>query len=362
MKNPFLSLSVNGTSEYLTSRCSLNRAILSKLPLYGIDDEIEGRAFKDIFSTPLIVEEIRSVSGRYGLDFSSVPDQSLPMILDEALVSDDVRYRQMAHRVVKKFGSRLGLLLLTLKRGEEANRLARCDWDDACWQYWNKLETVILTGGLASSMLGRRFKEYIHTVFDIAGEKPYNIMLFDNGRYLGLMGVAQRLMPEGSASLVLDMGQTNFKRALVRKRGGEISEFVPLESLPSLHMRNIFDSDKQRLGSAVELHRYLVKSISGSFRSVDRSDLSETILISIANYTHDGFLDSVRGGYSKLSMLGAPYSKVLEEDLSSELHKAIRVRLIHDGTATAMYFSDIENAVCVTMGTAFGVGFPDINV
>ncbi len=363
MKNPFLSVSDKDQTEYLTSRCSLNRAVLKKLPLYGIEDEVEGMSFKDIFSTPTIVKEIRRVSRRYGIDLREEPDYRLPQILNESLGSKDARYRQMAARVVKQFGNRLGLLLLTLKKGERENRLARDDWDDACWEYWRSLKTVILTGGLASSMLGRRFKEDIQTIFDMAGEKPYHIMLFDNGTYVGVMGLAQKLMKDDMTSLVLDMGHTGIKRAVVKKRGGEIAEFTVQESLPSLHMKSHFDNDDEKRREAIELHRYIVNTIASSFRAAsDPAALDDTILISIANYTHNGMLNGERGGYAKLCTINADYAAVLEDDLSGELHRDIKVRLVHDSTASALYFADIDRSVCITLGTGFGVGFTDINI
>ena len=363
MKNPFLSVSDKDQTEYLTSRCSLNRAVLKKLPLYGIEDEVEGMSFKDIFSTPTIVKEIRRVSHRYGIDLREEPDYRLPQILNESLGSKDARYRQMAARVVKQFGNRLGLLLLTLKKGERENRLARDDWDDACWEYWRSLKTVILTGGLASSMLGRRFKEDIQTIFDMAGEKPYYIMLFDNGTYVGVMGLAQKLMKDDMTSLVLDMGHTGIKRAVVKKRGGEIAEFSAQESLPSLHMKSRFDSEDEKRREAIELHRYIVNTIAASFRTAsDPAALDDTILISIANYTHNGMLNGERGGYAKLCTINADYAAVLEDDLSGELHRDIKVRLVHDSTASALYFADIDRSVCITLGTGFGVGFTDIKI
>ena len=36
------------------------------------------------------------------------------------------------------------------------------------------------------------------------------------------------------------------------------------------------------------------------------------------------------------------------------------IRLVHDGTAAALYYKGAKNAVCITVGTAFGVGFPEI--
>ena len=364
MSNPFLATSEYDGSEYVTLRCSLNRAKLAKLPLYGIEDGIEGLCFSDIFSTPLIVEEIRRLSRFYRIDLSDIPDARLPMILNSALISEDVRYHQLAERVIKKFGNRLGLLFLALRRGEEENRLARPDWDDACWDYWQRVSTLILTGGLASSMLGRRFKEQIHYIFDMAGERPYHIRLYDNGAYLGVMGVAQRLMHDSGAALVFDLGHTNFKRALVRLEGGVIVGFSPFESLPSRYMQSRFDSKEAEFDAAVKLNQYVVNTIIATYREAAQvAALSDQILISIANYTYSGRLNPVRGGFSKLCALGTDYyAAVLEEILSGELRRDIRVRLVHDATATALYFADVPDAICLTLGTAFGVGFPEIRL
>ena len=363
MKNPFLCISENDQTEYLSARCSLNRAVIAKLPLCGIEDGIEGMTFKDVFSTPSFVAAIRRESARRGVDLGDLPDYMLPHFVDESLRSDKALNRQMAERVVKKFGNRLGLLLLTLKTGLPENRAARDDWDDDCWEYWASLDTVILTGGLASSMLGRRFKEYIHGVFDTARVKPYHIMLFDNGTYIGVMGVAQRLMDDNTASLVLDFGHTGIKRAVVKKAGGEISDFAPQESLPSLHMQSRFDSEEEKRREAIALHRYIVNTVTASYRAgLAAGPLSGTVLISIANYTHNGILNAERGGYAKLCVIGSDYARVLEDDLSGELHRDIRVRLVHDSTASALYFADIDNSVCITLGTGFGVGFPQIRL
>ena len=364
MSNPFIATSEYDGSEYVTDRCSLNRAVLSKLPLYGIDDEIEGKCFSDIFSTPLIVEEIRRLSRSYRIDLSDIPDARLPMVLNEALISEDIRYHQLAERVIKKFGNRLGMLFLALKRGEEENRLARPDWDESCWDYWHNVGTLILTGGLASSMLGRRFKEQVHYIFDMAGEKPYHIRLYDNGAYLGVMGIALRLMHGSSAALVFDLGHTNFKRALVRLNGGEIAGFSPFDSLPSRYMQSRFDSEQEKHAAAQQLNKYVIQTVVSTYReALQVTQPSDEILISIANYTYSGRLNPIRGGFSKLCTLGTDhYASVLEEVLSGELRRDIRVRLVHDATATALYFSDVPDAVCLTLGTAFGIGFPGIKI
>jgi len=361
--NPFLKTSADGTSEYVTSLGSLNRAVFAQSPLSGIEDGLEGLKFSQIFSTPLIVADIRRVSRFYRLDLSDVPDDRLPRILDEGLVSDDIRYNQMAERVVKKFGNRLGLLLLVLRTGERENRLARPEWDDSCWEYWRNIDTLILTGGLASSMLGRRFKEQIHNIFDLAGVKPYNITLFENGAYIGIMGIAQRLMGDDLCALGFDLGHTSLKRALVRMDSGIITGFTPYDTLPSRYMTSRFDTDAEKLASAKDLHNYIVKAIVSAHRELTSyADVSDTILISIANYTDNGVLDNEHGGYAKLGTLGANYASTLQETLSGELRRSIKVKLVHDATATALYFSDVPDSVCITLGTGFGVGYPDIKI
>ena len=364
MDNPFISRSSYDNSEYVTFRCSLNRAVMAKVPLAGVDDEIEGKYFSDIFSTPLIVSEIRRLSRYYSLDYSDIPDSQLPMIINRDLSGSDIREYQLAERVIRKFGNRLGLLFLALKTGERENRLARPDWDDSCWEYWRDVDTLILTGGLASSMLGRRFKEQVHYIFDMAGVKPYSVRLFDNGAYLGVMGVAQRLMEDDTAALVFDLGHTSFKRALVRKHGGVISGFSPFESLPSKFMQSRFDTEDEKRSYAIQLHNYIVKTIASTYRAANEvTQVSDRILISIANYTYSGRLNTVRGGFAKLSALGTEhYASVLDETLSGELRRDIHVSLVHDATATALYFSDEPNSICLTLGTAFGVSFPEIKI
>ncbi|MBQ8538057.1 MAG: hypothetical protein IJ433_00215 [Ruminococcus sp.] len=361
MKNPFLSNLDDNKTEYLTPVCSLNKAVLKKVPLYGIEDSLEGKTFRDVFSTSLVVEEIKKVAGDYHIDISDYEDYMLPRLLDKALVSQNVKYNSMANRIASKFGDRLGLLLLTLKKGEQENRDARPDWDDRHWKYLRELDTVIFVGGLASSMLGRHFKERIQHIFDIAKEKPYNIMLFDNATYVGVMGCAH-LMEDNTTSLVFDFGHTNLKRSVIVKGIGEIRGFTPLDSVKSKYVGRISEGE-DAWETALNLHKHLVKTIIDTYKQCcDKFEISENIMISIANYNAGGVLNSERGGYAKLSELSNDYAKLLSEDLSGMLHKKVKVTLVHDGTANALYFKEIENAVCISLGTAFGVGFTDINM
>lgn len=364
MENPFVSYLKEEKTQYLTPVCSLNKAVLNKLPLYGVEDEIEGMTFREIFSTQCVVEEIKSIAQLYSIDISQFEDYMLPRLLDRALISEDIKYRQLASKVAVKFGNRLGMLLLSLRLMEKENQDARPDWNEAHWEYWNSLDTVIFVGGLASGMFGRKLKEQIQYIFDRAGAKPYNIMLFDNGTFVGVMGCAQRLMKDNTTGLVFDFGHTNLKRCVVKKGVGEIKTFTALESTKSMYVHSKPVDGEDLWESALLLHKYLVKTIVDTYKQQINihNDLSNEIIISIANYNAGGVLCSERGGYAKLTELGTDYAKILTEDLSSMLHRRVKVRLVHDGTANALYFSEIENSACVSLGTAFGVGFTDIKI
>ena len=362
-KNPFINIHKITKSEYVSSKCSLNRAVMAEVPLKGIDDDIEGRCFKEIFSTGLIVSEIKARAAEFGIDLSKYRESHLPMFLDRALVSNDIIKKQMANLVINKFGKRLGLIFLALKTGLKSNRDARPEWDDRHWDYWNNLETVVLVGGLASGMVGRRFKEHVFYVFDKANVNPYEIKLFDNGTYVGVLGASNALMRDNSVSLVLDLGHTNIKRCIVEKERQRIVSLNPIESLPTPYMRSAFDDDKEKLDYALRLHKYLVNLISDTYKMKNtKNTLGDDIIVSIANYNSKGVLNNRHGGYSKLSMLGDDYEKLLSEDISSELRKNVNIRLVHDGTANALYFKNIENSCCISLGTAFGIGFPDIDI
>lgn len=363
MNNPFLFYSEEEKTEYVTSLCSVNRGVIAYIPVRGIADDIIGKSVNEIFSAGLITQEIKTLAGRWNVDLSSYTDKDMPKFLDDAAYSNDIIQKTMADSIVRKFGNRLGVILLTLKQGHELNRQARKDWESVHWDYWASIKSVILTGGLSSGLLGRRFKEQILYVFDMAGEKPYNINLYDNGSHLGVMGCAKLLPDTCSGAAVLDFGQTNLKRSVIRKRRGDISEFIQLRTRPSLYMELDTSDSPENHKAALELHKYLVKVVADTCReAMGSGELCNNIVISIANYTVGNRLFKDRGGYAKLYNLSEEYGNLLAHDVSSVLHQQIRIRLVHDGTAIALNFNDREDTVCLSMGTAFGVGFPDINL
>lgn len=363
MKNPFLAYSEETKTEYVTSLCSVNRGIISYIPVKGIADDIIGKSANQIFSVKLIADEIRTLAKKRGVDISGYTEQNLPKFLDDATYSENIMEKTVADAVVRKYGNRLGVILLTLKQGHPKNRAVRYDWSNEHWQYWANLKTVILTGGLSGGLLGRRLKEQILYVFDMAGESPYNIMLFDNGSHIGTMGCAKLLPDCCDSAAVLDFGQTNLKRCIIRKKNGDIAEFQKLPTKPSMHMQLDTSDSPENCARAIELHRYLTKVVSDTCKeAIATGSFCDKVIISIANYTVDNKLYRDRGGYAKLFNISEDYGNLLAHDISSELHRQVSVRLLHDGTAIGLYFSDVPDSICLSLGTAFGVGFTDINI
>lgn len=356
MKNPFILISDSGF-EYTDGRCSINRVPIAKLPLYGVDDEIEGKTVSQIFSTGIIAEDIRKNADALGISVGSISNRGLVYELIKKISQDN----EAAIETVRKYGRRLGLIFLTLKTGENENRLARTDWNDDCWNYWRNVKHVLLVGGLTSGVFGAILKAEALSVFEKAGVEPYDFQLFDNAAYVGLMGCASQIKGKDGTFIVFDFGQTSLKRGVVQKQCGEIIKTTMLESFPSEFMSHIKPGEPNVYEQAVKLNFYLTKCICDTVKNVERKQsVGSEIIISIANYICGGNLYADRGGYAKLACLCKNYGEYLENELSGQLRRSLSVRLIHDATAAALYFADCSDSVCITLGTAFGVGFPEI--
>ena len=48
----------------------------------------------------------------------------------------------------------------------------------------------------------------------------------------------------------------------------------------------------------------------------------------------------------------------MKEVLYKKLGIEYKITMVHDGTAMAAAFSEYPKSVCISLGTAFGVGFP----
>ena len=100
MKNPFISTTHMGR-EYLTSNCSLNKIKIAKLPLNGIEDELEGMTFKEIFGAGQIIEEIKQHADELHITLDDYKEMDLPKLLDHRVMQGNIR----AEMIAKKYGN-----------------------------------------------------------------------------------------------------------------------------------------------------------------------------------------------------------------------------------------------------------------
>lgn len=364
MENPYLNKSrYPGGADYLTSSCSVNRIRLVKLPVYGVDDEIEGLTVKEFFNAKLVIAAVKAHADELHIDLSSCHEKKLPRRLAQKAADEtDESGAALARKMMMRFGDRLGLLLLALKLGEPENRAAREDWTDAHWEYWAQVRDIILVGGLASGLFGEILRERIEAVFALRGIAPYNILLYDNAAQAAVLGCASCIKARDGVFVVMDFGQTSIKRSYVVKCDGEITEVKTLESIASKNMEWVMPDEEERLRQAKELHAYLAAAVEQTFREAKQATKTQPgseVIISVASYTVDGTLNDSRSGYAKLCALGSNYAELLAWELSGRLRCGIDVRLLHDGTAVALNFRRRRDTVCLSVGSYFGIGFPE---
>lgn len=356
-KNPFIS-KTNHNSEYLTANCSLNKVTFAKLPLYGIEDDMEGKRMNELFGAGIIMDEIERNAATLGIDLSKHQRTDLPKILDGKIDEGN----EEALRIARKFGNRLGMLLLLLKTGLPENRAIREDWDDEHWEYWANIETIFLAGGIANGRMCDYMLMVVEELFEKANVPMYHIVRNVNSSEIGAKGCLSQIADADDVHLLFDFGQTMMKR-MIAVRGSDDEEYslINLPSKKSINMEWYIDDDAERRRQAEELHRYIVEIILETYEeALQYGSIGWEIVISIASYVKDGEIYDARSGYAKLCTLSDNYAGYLAASLELKLDRSIMIKLVHDGTAAALYYKGAKNAVCITMGTAFGVGFPEI--
>ena len=356
-KNPFISKTEHN-SEYLTANCSLNKVRFAKLPLNGIAYDMEGKQMKELFGAGIITDEIEHNADALGIDLTKYSRTDLPKILDEKIDEKN----EEALRIARKFGVRLGMLFLLLKTGLPENRAVREDWDAEHWAYWANVETIFLVGGIASGRMCDCMLEVVQELFQKANVPMYKIIRDINSSEIGAKGCLTQIEDADEVQLLFDFGQTMMKR-MIAVRSSEEDEYslIKLPSKKSIHMDWYIENEVERRRQAEELHQYIVESILETYNeALQYGSVGWEIIISIASYVMDGKIYDARSGYAKLCTLSDNYAGYLAASLELRLDRSIMVKLVHDGTAAALYFKGAENAVCITAGTAFGVGFPEI--
>ncbi len=360
MNNPFL-VKYNQRDDYyyIDENCSINKLVLAKLPLDGIEDSLKGEKAGYVINAKNILKDIKDNADKLGLNLDNSSDYDLMKEVADRFMDDDESVRECALGIAKKYGYRLGLILLILKTGLQENKDARPDWTEEHWQYWAQLDRLILAGGLTHTVFGEKLRTYANEIFKMAGVEPYDILLFNDATHLGVKGCATLIKERHVSNLVFDFGQTRIKRSLITLRQNEIKEQLFLESFDSKHMQFATKDEEERKTEGNNLHQHIKKIIVGTYNELkDYHTIGDEIVISIASYVIDGKLNDHRGGYAKLSSVTDNYENYLIDEIEKETGRRFKIKFVHDGTAIALYFKEYKNTVCLSLGTAIGVGFP----
>lgn len=208
LDNPFLE------NNRPTDNTSLNRLKIIDIPDITIDSEVKGKRGLRLMSADNLIESIKKESIYLDLDLENIPDVKLPVYLNQALESENLKVKLTAENIARRLGRNLAFILLTLKRGDRVNKEARSDWEDEHWDYWRQVKKIVFAGGLCNSNLGQRLKYYIDKIFDEAETPKYKIKFAKKPSLIPMIGAARHSPEKCSKLLVFDFGQTLIKPGL----------------------------------------------------------------------------------------------------------------------------------------------------
>jgi hypothetical protein len=161
---------------------------------------------------------------------------------------------------------------------------------------------------------------------------------------------------------ILDFGHTAIKRAVAICSGARgldglrLLEPVPTSTLASKPSASAATSEIEEIGRRVAME--ITTTWKEAQALTGEEGLSTEIVCSVACYLQNGqpYPEST-GTYAALRELSPDLGGWLSEQVSSQLGRAVDVRLIHDGTAAARAYPGATGLAVIMFGTALGVGF-----
>jgi hypothetical protein len=281
--------------------------------------------------------------------------ESLSALFQELLLHDLDSVQAKANEIAYKYGYRLAKVISTLFNPSLKSISNRKDWDDQHWEFWKSIRRLYLVGGVTSPLLTKIFYKCIEDEFHKQGITGKTISFFVASQNLGTKGMTT-LIDEGEY-LLFDFGQTSIKRAHHEKRDGKTIIDLVLPAVTSDYLFYKTSSDKEIKQTALALDNYIVNVIENTANETNFK--GHTILLAIANYVSKGQIYSARGGYGKLARIANNYQIHLEQRVTNRLGRNISVRLFHDTSSMALLFADEDHTAVISLGTAFGVAFPE---
>lgn len=337
---------------------SLNRGRIMALPGVGLPDAVRGKSGHELLSAAALTARVQARAAELGL-----PPDALDLLrrFDGCFTAASLPVRSTSEEIAVDYGRSLGYLLLTLKRGDPANRAARPEWDERHWAFWAGINTVWVGGGLVSGHLGPIAVREAGRILQQAGFPDYAVHLSPHGADLPLVGLS-RLAPVGTqAMLLFDFGHTAVKRAIAEYKDGQLTQLHRLPALPtpceSAHHAGVGLADVAAFAGR------LLSIICQTWREVERplrtGRPTPIIAVSLACYLRHGQPPpSETGCYGRLQLLSDNLKSYLAGQLGRRLGQPIQLHLYHDGTAAALAYRGNGGTAVIVLGTAVGIGFP----
>ena len=367
----------------LTPVASLNRVRFVELPGLALPTDMVGRTAYELLSARALADLARPYAGALELaEGEAAEGPSIFESLDRGFGDESSPAHAAADLVARRFGERLGWLIVTLRRGDAVSRAARPDWDDSYWRHWAGITTVYLAGGIPSGRIGPRLAEQASSILATVGLAACSVRVAPWPAILPLIGAASLPLSIGmglpgwlgggacSTTIVLDFGQSLVKRGCAEYEPGARDQARSLSRLrvfPPVPARwSVLPSDPASMAEHAErLGNSMVTTMVETWRAAQAitGDVSETIVASFASYIRDGQPLARQGGpYAELKALSDNLERRLSDRVSQDIGCSLTVRLLHDGSAAAQALAGEEHAAVMMLGTALGVGFPPASV
>lgn len=318
-----MPLTQNG---YAASTGSFNRHI------------IHGQRVNQYFSPKQIIDELMNEKDILHLN----QDENILKQANSILVHHTKQYG-IVHQIIYKFGHRLAEILYLLHKPTIEQINHRKEWDDTDWNYVKNLKKIYLAGGLLTSSFTNIFQKAIE---DFHKDKPDHkeVILLEYSENLALQGLITRASKN---ALVYDFGQTSVKNGVYINNVLSIKETRPV---------SIFEGTSEK-EYGEHTHRFIFDMIS---QDLIRNPSINQVEIAISNYVQNGVIEKALWHYGVLFFVESHYQTYLQNSLSKELHRDIVVHLHHDTTAMGYAIKDKKDAVLISLGTAFGITYFDL--
>ena len=308
----------------------------------------------NLFRPSILIDEIKKNAKLLDIK-SSTKDRDILSIFNEKLNSDNTEINRIANDLAASFGNKLAKVLLTLKKPSDLSITNRKNWDDIHWEYWNNIEKIYLVGGLTSPILTRIFYEKINELFAEYDVNDLKISFIEGSSELGTKGLSNLVI--NGEYLLFDFGQTFIKRRYHIKDDNDVIIDTVLPALKSKYLFYKEKNTEEIKDLAYRLDMYMINIVLDTMDTVNFK--GNNLIIGIANYISEGKIYSARGGYGKLAYVDDNYQSYLSNVFSDKLGRKIDVILFHDTSAMALNFKNKQNCAVISLGTAFGIAFPE---